>query len=114
MAEHMIPCLNGKVRRRPERRAWVRFACSQEACCQPISAFTADESQTGWLGRLRDISVSSLALRMNLFFAPGRLLTIELNVHREARSFPAQVVYAAPERRVRPLTQEELRTFIGR
>ena len=79
------------IKAQTERLAWVRLPTGQAVSCQAIASSTADEAETAWLGRLRDITVGRLALRTSQFFAPGRLLTIELKVNREARSFPLAI-----------------------
>jgi hypothetical protein len=54
MAEQRTPLVPGASRSRPkiERRAWVRM--SKEIRGEPMTA--TDESDTAWLGTIRDVS----------------------------------------------------------
>jgi hypothetical protein len=102
--------------------AFVRFSSSQEVYCQPVAAPTAEESETRWLGRFREVSREGLSLVLRRRFEPGTALTIELSdkPRRGVRSFPVQVVHATPEGKsrwiigcefLRPLSDEELQTL---
>jgi hypothetical protein len=101
-----------------ERHALVRLPCSQEVYCQPTAAPTAEESETRWLGRFRDVSPEGLTLVLRRRFEPGTSLIIELSDKRKrrARPFPVQVVQAVAEGKgrwiiscefLRPLGEEE-------
>jgi hypothetical protein len=124
MSKQTIPVPSGQSKHIPEtgRRAWVRFATNHEVCCQPMPASTVCETETGWLGRLRDICPGGLALLMRRRFEPGTLLIIELSYQAEKRacSFRVKVLRATPEGKRRwiigceflsPLSQQELRTL---
>jgi hypothetical protein len=126
MGEQVLSFSDAPVNRgsKQERRAWVRFPTSREACCQPNMAATAEERDTGWLGRLRDISAGGLALLLRRRFEPGALLIIDLSDKLQAkeRSFAVHVVHATPEGKRRwiigcefisPLSEEELQAFVG-
>jgi hypothetical protein len=126
MADRTIPAPNKEVKHRTnaERRAWVRFATSQEICCQPIAVLKTDDTNTGWLGTLCNLSSGGLALRMNRRFKPGTLLMIEWPdmANGEPRFFPVQVVHATAEATrqwiigcafLHPLGEEQLQALIG-
>lgn len=124
MADCTIPVLSGTVQHgRAERHALVRYSSSEEVYCQPVAASTAQESETRWLGRFREVSADKLTLVLRRRFEPGTLLTIELSkkAKRGVRSFPVQVVQAIPEGNGRwiidcefnpPLSKEDLQTLI--
>jgi hypothetical protein len=56
MAKQTIPVRSGYVKHRPktERRAWVRFTKDEEICCRLTNTSGKAESDTAWLGRVRD------------------------------------------------------------
>jgi hypothetical protein len=107
-----------------ERPALVRFSSSKEVYCQPVAASTAEESETRWLGRFRDVSADGLTLVLRRRFEPGTALTIILSdkARQGVHSFPVQVVHATLEGKSRwligcaflsPLREEELQTLVG-
>jgi PilZ domain len=123
MAEHTLPAPSGHTKYKPEteRRAWVRFAASQEVYCQAIAAPTAEMAGTAWLGRLRNVSSAGLALRLSRHFEPGSLLMLELEARGRVRSFPIRVVHATQEAHrhwiigcefITPLSEAELRALV--
>jgi hypothetical protein len=126
MADHMIsvPSEQAKCRPEKERRAWVRYGACQEVSCGTIPGSTAEEPETGWLGRLRNVSTGGLGLRLRRRFEPGTLLLIELldEAKGERRSLPVQVIHATAEGRklwtigcqfLSPLSDEELKALVG-
>ena len=124
MAKETLPVPSGQAKHRPkaEGRVWVRFPPSQQVCHQPIAASKADETETHWLGRLRNVSPGGLALRLSRHFEPGILLIIDLEVQGGTRSFFVQVIHATPEGKrhwivgcefISPLSQEELHALIA-
>jgi hypothetical protein len=107
-----------------ERSALVRFPSSQEVYCQPMSASIADQVETGWWGKLCNISSGGLAVRLSRPFEPGTQLIIELSdkTTRRTRSFLVQVVHAAAEGNrlwiigcefIRPLAEDEVKSLVG-
>src|SRR5439155_19926880 len=62
-----------------ERRAWVRFPSDQEVCCQPIASRGAADSEMGWMGRVRDVSLGGIALILKRRFEPNTVLTVDLS-----------------------------------
>jgi hypothetical protein len=126
MAERTIPFQTEQRKNEPitERSAVRHFPSSQEVYCQPMSASTTEEVETGWWGKLDNISSGGLAVRVSRPFEPGTLLIIELSdkTKRLTRSFPVQVVHSnAVGNRlwiigcefIRPLSEEELQTLRG-
>ena len=106
-----------------ERRAWVRMPKDQQVSCQPLAASTTEESETAWLGTVRDISAGGVALVLNRRFEPGSLLIIDLSAKTKTASQPrpVRVVHATTERKGRwiigcafasPLSQEELQSIL--
>jgi PilZ domain len=116
----------GRSRIRPitERRAWIRMPKDQKVTCQPMAAPPADESETAWLGTIRDVSPGGIAVILNRRFEPGTILIVEVSDKPKgaAESRPVRVCHATPETDGRwiigcafawPLSQEELRRFLG-
>jgi hypothetical protein len=118
MAEQTIPIQAEQRKNSPatERRAWVRFRADQEVTC------SADDANTGWLGKLRDISAGGLALALRRRFDPGTVLEIELETKAGwPRRFSARVIHATQDQNDRwiigcafafPLSKEELEDLI--
>jgi PilZ domain len=107
-----------------ERRASVRMPKAQPVTCQPMTTQPADESETSWLGTLRDVSSSGIAIAINRRFEPGTILIVEVSPNSKGacESRPVQVCHATQEPNGRwilgcafawPLSQEELRRFLG-
>jgi hypothetical protein len=124
MAEQGLSVASGTVDLRPttEQRAWVRFPNSQEVWCQSIAILKPNESQTGWFGRLSNLSAGGVALRMNRCFSPGALLVIEFEGNREPRSCAVQVAHATEEdngywkigcKFLSPLNEAQVRALLG-
>jgi hypothetical protein len=126
MAQPRIPVSTEQAKHRPEteRRAWVRITINQEISCQHIEAATAEEAETCWFGRVRNISCGGLALRLHRRFEPGTLLVIEWpdEAKEESRSFAVQVIHATAEGHrlwivgcefLRSLSEEELQALVG-
>ncbi len=106
-----------------QRRAWARVPNDQLVSCQPMTASTKDESDTAWLGRVRDVSRGGIALILDHRFEPGTALIVELLAIAQvvSRSGPVRVVRATPEKEGRwvigcafakILTPEELTAFL--
>jgi hypothetical protein len=123
MAEQMISVPSGLAKRKPEteRRACVRLSTNQQFSCQPITGAKAQETRTGWLGRLRDISPGGAGLLLSQRFEPGSMLIVELEAKRPARCFAAQVVHATADESghwivgcefIRPFSEEELHVLL--
>jgi hypothetical protein len=102
----------------------VRLPTAQAVSCQDIASSTADEAETAWSGRLREISLGGLSFLLNRRFDPGTLLIIELSdkAKGRARAFLVRVVHATLEKETRwiigckfvsPLNEEELQTLLG-
>jgi hypothetical protein len=126
MAEQTIPFqaeqwMSGPI---TERSAVRHFPSSQEVYCQPMPASSADGVETGWWGKLCNLSSGGLAVRLSRSFEPGTLLIIELSdkTKRLMRSSLVQVVHAAGEGNrlwiigcefIRPLSEEEVQTLVA-
>ena len=48
-----------------ERRVWVRVPSGKEISCHRIAATTTDESETAWMGKVRNVSSGGIGLSMN-------------------------------------------------
>jgi hypothetical protein len=112
------------IKAQTDRLAWVRLPTAQAVSCQAIASSTADEAETAWLGRLREISLSGLSLLLNRRFDPGTLLIIELSdkAQGRVRAVRVRVVHSISETQTRwimvckfvsPLNEEELQTLVG-
>jgi hypothetical protein len=98
-----------------ERRAWVRFRSEQDVACN------TEEANTGWLGRVRNISCSGIALLLRRRFEPGTDLNIELETKAGwPRRLSVRVIHATQDSNDRwiigcafatPLSREELQDF---
>jgi hypothetical protein len=101
MTQRTMPVRNDETRdgTNMENLALMRFPSSQEVYCQPMAASTAEESETRWLGRLRDISAGGVTLVLRRRFEPGTSLMIRLSgkLRHRARSLPVQVVQTTEE-----------------
>lgn len=119
VAEQKLPCPTAppKPDALTERRAWIRFPSDQT-----MTASTTDTGVTGWLGRVRDISLGGIALMLRRRFERGTSLILELATNAgELRRLSVQVVHATWEMDGRwvigctftsPLSEEELQTFV--
>ena len=119
MAEQTIPfqAEQRQSSRPTERRAWVRFRSEQEVTC------STDEANTGWLGRLQDISVGGVALALRRRFEPGTVLDLELETKAGwPRRLSVRVIHAKQDRNDRwiigcafafPLSKEELEDLVA-
>ena len=127
MAEQMIPVAseNGQHRLKKERCVSLRFPTGEEHGCQLAAASTPEQPETGWFGKLRDLSVGGAALLLTRPFEQGSLLIMELSdpASGAPRAFFVRVVYAKMERKrhwlvgcefVSALSEEELRALVGR
>ena|SRR5262249_50040870 len=114
-----IPFEDAHARTRPERerRAWVRMPKDQGVSChRPMPAPSADESETAWMGTIRDISPGGIAVLLSWRVDPGTILFVRVNESRAVR-----VCHATPDNGrwiigcafAWPLDQEELRRFLG-
>jgi hypothetical protein len=125
MAEQVLSVPNGAVDRPPkdEQRAWVRFATSQEACCQFIAVLRNEEGETGWWGRLRNVSTGGLALGLKRCFKAGSFLVIQISdrANGEPRRFPVRVASATAQANgdwligcefLHPLSEEALQALL--
>jgi PilZ domain len=106
-----------------ERRVWVRIPSGQEVSCQPVAATTTDESETAWLGKVRNVSPGGIGLTMNRRFEPGTTLIVELSAKPKGvlRPVPVRVIHATAEKKGRwligctfasPLSPEQLQAFL--
>jgi hypothetical protein len=57
-----------------ERRVWIRYPSSAEAICQPANA----DEPASIIAKVQDISRGGINLRVNRWFEPGTLLSIQL------------------------------------
>jgi hypothetical protein len=119
MAEQTIPyqAEERKNNLGAERRAWVRFRANQEVTC------STEEANTGWLGRLCDLSTGGVALALRRRFEPGTVLDLELETkagwpHR----LSVRVIHATQDRNDRwligcafasPLSKRELEELLA-
>jgi PilZ domain len=121
MAERINPARSKHPKNGPatERRAWVRIPSGQDICCQPMAASTTEESETGWLGKVRDVSPGGIALLLSRRFEPGTVLIVELE--QGSLRLPVRVVHATSETKghwiigcafASALSQDELDTFL--
>jgi hypothetical protein len=118
MAERTIPFQAEQRQNSPivERRAWVRFLAEHEVTCN------TEEANTGWLGRLRDISAGGIALTLRRRFEPGTILGLEVETKSGwPRRLSGRVIHATQDRNDRwiigcafasPLSREELEDLI--
>jgi hypothetical protein len=128
MAEHSVPVSRGQAKHKPqkERRAWVRRPVNQEIACQPIVAPAVGDSDTYWLGKLRDISLVGVGVLLSHRVEPGTVLIVQLLAGKTARGtmnpMPVQVMHATEQKKglwimgcefVLPLSKEELQSFVG-
>ncbi len=60
---------------RPERRAWVRYDCNQDASCQPVPQKKTDEC---WRARILDVAAAGIRLLLPCRIEPGTTLVVEL------------------------------------
>ena len=81
MAEQPTPVLTlrPKTSLKIDRRAWVRFPKNKRVGCHSASAPDNEGLDTAWLGKVRDISRSGIALSLRQRFEPGTALTVELS-----------------------------------
>jgi hypothetical protein len=117
MAEQTIPFQKERQdTAKNQRRAWLRFRSEQDVAC------TKEETNTGWLGRVRDISSGGMALTSKQRFEPGTVLMVELETRAGwPRRLFVQVIHATQDREDRwiigcafasPLSEEELRKLL--
>ncbi len=87
---------------RTERRTWVRFPNNQA-----MAASTTDEKATGWLGRVKNISLGGIAFSIpRRRFEPGTELMIEL-------ATTAGKVYRLPVRVIHSMSEMNGRWIVG-
>jgi hypothetical protein len=102
-----------------ERRVWVRHPC-EEGCGRAVEI----ETQLGWWGRVREVSVGGVGLTLSHAFRPGTALLLELRTTVRGQVLPirAEVVHATAVtdgrwivgcRWLSPLTDDELRLVLG-
>jgi hypothetical protein len=121
MAEQITPFRPGASRAKPkiERRAWVRM--SKELCGEPMTA--TDELDTAWLGTIRNVSTTGIAMILKRPFEPGTLLFIDLsaNPNPVLQRRPVRVAHATPQEQggwlvgrlfASPLSQKELHSIL--
>jgi serine/threonine protein kinase len=84
-----------------ERRAWVRFPCTQGTSVTLESSFHPDAADNGesWPATVLDISVGGLALILGRRFEPGTVLTVEWSDKEAGQptSLLVHVMYAKPQ-----------------
>jgi hypothetical protein len=100
-----------------DRRAWVRFRSDQDIACQ------TEETNSGWLGKVQNISPGGIALALRRRFEPGTVLIVELATEADAPlRLSVRVIHATQERNDRwiigcafasPLSQHELQSLFG-
>jgi hypothetical protein len=106
-----------------ERRVWVRVPSGKEVSCQPLAATTTDESETAWMGKVRNVCSGGIGLSMNRRFEPGTTLIVELSATPKGplRPLPVRVVHATQEKKGHwligctfacALSPEELQAFL--
>ena len=98
-----------------ERRAWIRFR-NEQPC-------NAEDANTAWLGKIRDVSAGGIALTLKRRFEPGASLIIEVETKSGwPRRLSVQVIHATQDENGRwtigcdfasPLSQEELQTILA-
>lgn len=85
----------------PERRAWVRFPCTQGSVVTLESSFHADAADNGetWPATVMDISVGGLALVLGRRFEPGTVLSLEWSGRdaNQTSTLLLRVLYAKPQ-----------------
>ena len=122
VAQQTVPVRSGYFKRRPkeERRASVRFSTDGEIWC-PGKGSPKAKRDPAWLGKVRDISIAGIGLRMSRRFEPGTALIVELRP-RALRRLEVHVIHATPDADGhwtigcmfdRALSQQELQTFLG-
>lgn len=79
-----------------ERRAWVRYGCDLDALCQA----TGPLRDSGWMGKVKNISAGGVGLLLRHRFRAGTPLLIELKnpTGSYRRNVPARVVHVAASR----------------
>ena len=117
-----IPAQDSKRTPRTERRAWVRLPCDLDIRCRSIADMAKDKRESGWLGRVRNISQGGIALVLRRRLEPGTELIIEVATKAgQLRRLRAGVVHATLERNgqwivgcsfASALGQEELEAFL--
>jgi hypothetical protein len=119
----LSPPRRSRIRPEKERRAWVRMSRDDKVSCQPMPAPPADDSETAWLGTVRDVSPGGIAVILNRRFERGTILIVEVSEKPKgvSESRAVRVCHATPENErwiigcafAWPLSQEELRRFLG-
>jgi hypothetical protein len=111
--------------KRADGRVWVRFATREDLGCARLAvACTIEQPDTGWFGRLWDISLGGAAVLLTQHFGEGSMLVLELSdpATGDPRRFLANVAYSRREggrgwligcEFLRPLSQDELRALVG-
>jgi hypothetical protein len=123
MAEPYVPVSDGQAKHQAdvERRARVRLPQSQDIYCQPRTSSAQEAGQTGWLGKLHNISTGGLALILKKRFEPGTVLIVELGVDRAVGSVTVRVVHTTLSTKgrwiigcefLRPLSDEEVQALV--
>jgi hypothetical protein len=109
MVERTIPFQTEQRKNEPitERSDVRHFPSSQEVYCQPVPASTADGVETGWWGKLDNISFGGLAVRVSRPFEPGTQLVNELSdkTKRRTRSIGREFI--------RPLAEDQVKSLVG-
>ena len=104
-----------------ERRIWVRTPSDRDVCCQKMPGLATDDSDTGWLGKVRDVSTGGVALLLTRPFEAGTILILELETEAAELRRVIEVVHAAPENNghwilgcvfASPLGEDELQIFL--
>jgi hypothetical protein len=97
VAQQTVPVRSGYFKHRPkeERRASVRFSTDGEIWCHGKGSPKAKRDPT-WLGKVQDISIAGIGLRMNRRFEPGTALIVELR-SRALRRLEVHVIHATPD-----------------
>src|SRR5262249_11356557 len=104
----------------PDRRAWVRYLCQLESCCQPLGLPKAGEQ---WAGRLRELCNGGVRVIVSRRFEVGTLLALETTgTGYSSQTLLSRVVHVLPDEGplwshgcsfTNPLSDEELRALLA-
>jgi hypothetical protein len=109
-------------KKRIERRLWVRIPSERDVCCQKLPGLASDEADTGWPGKVRDVSTDGIALLLTRPLEVGTILILELESEPRAIRRVIEVLHTAPERDghwamgcifASPLGEDELQSFLS-
>lgn len=74
-----------------ERRAWVRYPCDLDSACQPLAGARGLQ----WPGKVRNLSMGGIAIRLARRFEAGTVLAIDVQGRDETvlRTVLARVIH---------------------